>query len=429
MNIDKLVLAIGIAHKARISLFVHGIQGLGKSNAIKIYTKNNFHFDDGIVPYGYVDLRCASMESSEIRGLPDKDIKNKTVVYFPPDELPKGEWINNKGETFGEVGSEKPKDDDDTKWVLHRGVLVLEEINRAEDDIHQAIFQLVYDYKIGKWSLPTGWSIVATGNPTGGGFRVNSFMHEDAFKDRFIHITVEVDDDYMKGWINFMSGLKGINDDILVHITQFCSLQMEGHLYNPTQNDDIEITPSPRSWELVAKVEQVFHDLKSDSEDIKAIRFEMLSGIVGQAIASHYIEAKIKVTPKDVINNFNSIKKILEGMERNQIQAISWGVSAYVMNIALSEDQINNIVAFGKWILFEQSTKNEDCRDLAIAYFSSVLGREQKENIKKLSFVNESIQRLLKKNNVNGPIWTKMHEDKELDKMMRSCHLGNYVKQ
>jgi hypothetical protein len=44
MNIDELGLAIRIAHEARVSIFITGVQGLGKSASAKHYSNNNFHF-------------------------------------------------------------------------------------------------------------------------------------------------------------------------------------------------------------------------------------------------------------------------------------------------------------------------------------------------------------------------------------------------
>lgn len=437
MNIDDLVLAIGIAHRARVSLFIHGIQGLGKSMSAKHYSGNNFHFYEtideeevGSINFGYVDLRCASMESSEIRGLPDKDIETKKTLYLPPDELPSGEWINSKGETYGEVGSEKPNDTDDIKWTLHRGILVLEEVNRAEDDIHQAIFQLVYDYQVGKWKLPTGWSVIATGNPSGGNFIVNQFMHEDAFKDRFIHVNVDIDDDYMRSWTNYMSGLD-IDSNIIDHITQFCMLD-PGHISqsnDDSDHDDIIITPSPRSWEMLSKVEQEISNTKRDNvishEIIEKVRRDMLNGLVGQATASHYMEAKIEVVPKQIIEDFSSVKNIISKMKRNQIQALSWGVSAHALRIENWTDPImDNLISFGKWILLELSRKDQDNRDLAVAYFDNLLKREQKQSIRRISFANKSLQRLMKKKNFTTPLWEKMTNDKDLADIIRSSHLG-----
>lgn len=421
MNIDDLVVAIHIAHTSRVSLFIHGIQGLGKSMGVKKYVNENFHFGDKI-PYGYVDLRCASMESSEVRGLPDK--KDGKVVYYPPDELPYGEWINNKGEVYGEVGSSKPDDIDDIKWVMHRGILVLEEINRAEDDIHQAIFQLVYDFAIGKWKLPTGWSIVATGNPTGGNFIVNHFMHEDAFKDRFIHVTVSVDDDYMKSWVGYMSDLN-VNDSIIDNITNFCLTQPD-YLSQDVECDDLVIAPSPRSWEMVAKVENVISEM-DQNDDIKRIRFEILSGLIGQDTALAYIDNQVEVTPKEVMSDFNKVKDIVNRMERNQIQALSWGVSSYACRVKKwSEDQIDNLVLFGKWMLIESSRKYEDNRDLAVGYFDSLLKKDNKfETVRKLSFANKSIQNLVsKKKSLQSPLWQRMYEDDDLKKIMKNSHLG-----
>lgn len=426
MHIDNLVKAIAIAHDARVSMFIHGIQGLGKSVSVKRYTEENFHFDDNKIPYGYVDLRCASMESSEMRGLPDKDIESKRVVYYPPDELPYGEWINNRGETFGEVGSDKPDDTDDTKWVLHRGILTLEEVNRAEDDIHQAIFQLVYDFRIGKWKLPTGWSIVAIGNPTGGNFIVNHFMHEDAFKDRFVHITVSIDEEYMKSWAGYMASLDA-EQHVIDNIINFCLTQPDS-LSGEQEVDDVVITPSPRSWEMVAKIEssirKCFPELGSNINDI---RLEMLSGLVGQSSALSYIDNQVMITPSEIIESFNDNKSIISSMDRNQIQALTWGVTAYAGRInGWSESQMDNMIEFGKWVLLESSRVHEDNRDLAVGYFDSLLKHQNtKDTVRQLAFANKSIQRMVSKRaGLQSPLWSRINEDRHLREIIGKSHLG-----
>jgi len=434
MNIDDLVISIGIAHRARVSLFIHGIQGLGKSISAKIYAERNFHFnyDDGnsCIPFGYIDLRCASMESSELRGLPDKDLNTKRTIYYPPSELPNGEWINNKGETYGDPGCAKPEDSEDEQWVLHRGILVLEEVNRAEDDIHQALFQLVYDYQIGDWHMPTGWSVVATGNPSGGNFIVSQFMHEDAFKDRFVHVFVNIDEEYIKSWVNYMSGLN-LNYNIINHVINFCSVNPD-YLSDNSDNEDMIITPSPRSWVMLSKIENAILELKGkvDNDKLQRIRFELLQGIVGQSTAAHYIESSVDVTPKDIIDGFNSVKSTVEGLERNQLQALSWGVTAYASRIKeWSEDQMDNLILFGRWILVESSRKYEDNRDLAVGYFDALLKKDQdKSHIRRLLFVNDSIQKMIKSSgNLSSTFWSKMNEDKVLNKMMKDSHLGKLV--
>ena len=422
MNIDQLVLAVKICHIAKVSLFTHGFQGLGKSAAIKQYIGNHFHFGTEI-PYGCVDFRAAQMEAADIRGLPEKDEENKRVVYFVPNELPRGEWISSKGNVSGEPGDPKPKDTKDEKWVQHRGILFADEINRAEDDVLNAWFQLVYDREVGEYKLPTGWGIVAAGNPSGGQFTVNSFIDDAAFKDRWCHVFVDVDDDYKRGWANYMSELD-IPSDIATNIVQFCMLD-DDHLYRGGgDQDDFVITPSPRTWELVSRIEIAIRSLESEVEDetLTNIRYQLMRGLMGD-IAGRYIECNIQILPQEIIEDgLNEHRKnILKKFARGQLQALSWGIAGQAKKIEEpTQRQMNNVIKFGKWMM----TAEDSNRDLAVAFFDIILQKDQTQRVRRLSFSNPSLQKLMKNLGQSKGWYAEIQDDEELTELLKLTHRG-----
>lgn len=426
MNINDLMLAVKICHKAGISLFIHGMQGIGKSEGVYTYTANNFHFYDddgnGDIPFGFVDMRCAQMEASEIRGLPDKDQESKRVIYYVPHELPSGEWINNRGETYGIPGDPKPEDTDEIQWTLHRGVLFGDEINRGEDDVLNAWFQLVYDRKVGEYTLPTGWSVVVAGNPSGSTFSVNTFVNDAAFKDRFCHVFIDIDEDYKRGWTNYIHGLE-IPPELASRITQFC-MMTDDHLFRSDDDrDDIRPIPSPRSWVMVSKVEVALLESDLDSDDYKRMRLDLISGLVGD-VASHFIEHSIKILPSDIIDDGMTGKnvKILKALGRNQLQAFSWAVANNATNMSKpSDEQMDHVISFGKWIAEEDNLEN---KDLAVAFFDIILQSEQKNSVRSLSFANPSIAKLMNNLGKSGAWYSKILEDKWLKKFLQNSHLG-----
>lgn len=425
MNIDELKVALKISHESGIPIFIWGNQGVGKSSGVRQYVNNSYHFENNTIPFKLVDLRCSQMEASEIRGLPDKDIENQRVVYYAPNELPSGEWINRKGNITGKPGSENPgkHNGKEDEWVLHRGVLLIDEVNRAQDDVLQAIFQLVYDRKIGDYVLPTGWMVTAAGNPNSSQFIVNSFVEDAAFKDRFCHIWIDIDEKYNQSWINYMMNLD-INSNILTHITQFGLLNPD-HLNQNIDKENFVITPSSRSWEFVAKIEQTILNINEyiDSEILQVIRLEMLQGLIGD-LANHFLETTIDIMPIDVIKNglSNNQINIIQQMERSQIQALVWGVANHAkkLNTDNSKREMQNVVRFGKHIL-EQTGNN---RDLAVAFFDIILEVEQQSDIRRLSFSNKSISKLLIKINKNTPWYTIIMEDEDLAELLHKSHRG-----
>lgn len=439
MNIEEFKIAIEICHNANIALYAHGPQGVGKSLGTYLYTANKFHFYKnqynevitdsefekienkdgwvGFLPYFFVDFRVAQLEASEIRGLPEKDQESKKIFYYIPNQLPTGEYINEDGLLSNE------KLPDGKKWTIHKGILFFDEINRGEDDVLNAIFQIVYDRKIENYVLPSGWGIVAAGNPSGSSFTVNSFIHDSAFKDRFCHVFIKIDDVYKQNWMSYMYDSND-NNDIVHNILHFCMLD-DNNFYKHDDNDDLIIEPSPRSWSFVCKLENVLNKYsnKFDKSIHSKIRYELIRGLVGD-VAGHYIECSIDILPKEIIEKGMStdVVKRLEKLERNQIQALSWGISGQAKKLKDPSDaKMNNVISFGKWMM----TKKEDFRDLAVAYFDSILQIEQTENVRSISIANKSLQNLLRKNSKNNSWFIKITDDKELENLLHLSHRGS----
>ena len=88
---------------------------------------------------------------------PDKRITgDEYTVYSPPDWVPKEEGP---------------------------GILLLDDINRADDRILRGCMQLLQNFELFSWHLPDKWQIVATANPEGGDYSVTPM--DDAMLTRF----------------------------------------------------------------------------------------------------------------------------------------------------------------------------------------------------------------------------------------------------
>lgn len=75
------------------------------------------------------------------------------------------------------------------------GILLIDDVNRADDRILRGIMQLLQNYELVSWSLPKGWHIVLTANPDGGDYSVTPM--DDAMVTRMLHIGLEFD---VKAW-------------------------------------------------------------------------------------------------------------------------------------------------------------------------------------------------------------------------------------
>lgn len=80
------------------------------------------------------------------------------------------------------------------EWAPRRegpGILLLDDVNRADDRILRGIMQLLQYYELVSWSLPLRWLIVLTANPDSGDYSVTAM--DDAMLNRMLHVTMEFD--------------------------------------------------------------------------------------------------------------------------------------------------------------------------------------------------------------------------------------------
>ncbi len=71
------------------------------------------------------------------------------------------------------------------------GILLLDDVNRADDRILRGIMQLLQNYALVSWELPAKWLIVLTANPDNGDYSVTAM--DDAMLTRMLHVTLEFD--------------------------------------------------------------------------------------------------------------------------------------------------------------------------------------------------------------------------------------------
>jgi hypothetical protein len=71
------------------------------------------------------------------------------------------------------------------------GILLLDDINRADDRILRGLMQLLQNFEMFSWTLPPKWQIVATANPEGGDYSVTPM--DAAMLTRLLHVTMVFD--------------------------------------------------------------------------------------------------------------------------------------------------------------------------------------------------------------------------------------------
>lgn len=151
-------------------VLIWGTHGLGKTQSVMDYAREN----------NWKIAYCAPAqfeEMGDLHGLPTLMDPDKTIsgdeytIYSPPEWVPK------------EQGP---------------GILLLDDINRADDRMLRGVMQLLQNFEMLSWKLPPQWQIVATANPDNGDYSVTPM--DDAMLTRMMHVTLNFDAKIWAEW-------------------------------------------------------------------------------------------------------------------------------------------------------------------------------------------------------------------------------------
>ncbi len=78
------------------------------------------------------------------------------------------------------------------------GILLLDDLNRADDRILRGLMQLLQTRAMFSWGLPDRWQIVCTANPEGGDYSVTPM--DDAMLSRLLHVSLVFDPKAWAAW-------------------------------------------------------------------------------------------------------------------------------------------------------------------------------------------------------------------------------------
>lgn len=155
-----------------VPVCIWGSHGIGKTAIVKDFAEShgwNFKY---IAPAQFEEM--GDLHGLPVRHDPDPDvIGDEVTVYLPPD------WVPGPDE----VGP---------------GILLLDDINRADDRILRGVMQLLQEFEMFSWKLPPKWQIVCTANPEGAEYSVTPM--DDAMLTRMVHFTMVFEIDAWIDW-------------------------------------------------------------------------------------------------------------------------------------------------------------------------------------------------------------------------------------
>jgi MoxR-like ATPase len=144
---------LGVAYRARRPVLLEGPTGIGKSEIVAQVCRK--------LGIGRVVLDLSLLEPPDLVGLPV--LAGGSTTYAPPAVLPRDGC----------------------------GILMLEELNRAERYIQQPALQLLTARRLHEYELPEGWSTCAAINPEDDEYQVTPL--DPALRARFLNLAVRAD--------------------------------------------------------------------------------------------------------------------------------------------------------------------------------------------------------------------------------------------
>ncbi len=276
--------------KAQIPMFIWGPPGIGKSSIVKQIAETN--------AYEFIDLRLSLMDPTDLKGIPFYDKEEHQALWAPPSFLPK------EG----------------------KGILFLDELNSAPPAVQASAYQLILDRKVGEYTLPEGWAIVAAGNREGD--RGVVYRMPSPLANRFVHLEMDVSVDDWREW----AYASGVDERVVAYIGYKSD---DLFSFDPTLNEKSFATP--RSWEFVSSV------LRSGMDE--KLLLETISGAIGKERAVRFLSfAKVMHKLPDI----EAILQSGKGEYPEEVDVLHALATGLVMAILKnpSQERMDNLLTY-----------------------------------------------------------------------------------
>jgi MoxR-like ATPase len=204
---ERAAAVLALAYRAHRAVLLEGPTGIGKSELVKQVAD-----DLGI---GFAILDLSLLEPPDLVGLPIID--DGLTRYAIPSALPTG----------------------------GAGLLLLEELNRADRTVQQPALQLLTARKLHEYELPPGWVPFAAINPEDGEYQVTPL--DPALRCRFLQMKVRADIRSWRVWAE-RNGVHPVVRRLAA------------------THDDLLDTVPPRTWTYAAQVISVMTAEERENE-------------------------------------------------------------------------------------------------------------------------------------------------------------------
>ncbi len=269
VNHRDLELFIERHHETKLSLFIWGTTGIGKSETtakkgMELAEKHGREFvkwneaneekkkEIGLNPskfFVFWDIRLSQMDPSDVKGIPFPNREEEVTTWFVP------KWLR--------VAS--------LPGIM--GFLFFDEINLAPPSIQASAYQLILDRALGVVTISDGVSVLAAGNRIED--KANVYDLPKPLQNRFDHVTLRIPN--TEDWSNWAMD-HGVDTRIISFIMARPSLLMP----KITSKTNDMAFPTPRSWSK--NCSQLIHG----QENLKTVDM-LASSCVGRGAAMEFV--------------------------------------------------------------------------------------------------------------------------------------------
>lgn len=257
---------------------------------------------------GCIDLRLAQQEPGDLIGLPRREEK-RTIWSLP-------EWW--------------PQDPDS------KGILFLDELNRAPVDVRQSVFQLVTEWQLHTHRLPPGWAIVSAINPDTGAYQVESL--DIAMLRRFCQVEITP---AAGEWVKWAQNY-GIDDRIVKFI------RANKKMLVIEEDCTIEAKPTPEGYRLI-------DELLKNSVIPKGLQYEVFAGLIGRKAAAALKQSfgqdlTPPVSGSEITGNYGEVRERALAQPNDRMYSTNESLVEVLLDggKSLSQEQLANVTAYLK---------------------------------------------------------------------------------
>lgn len=289
-----------------------GERGIGKTEVLKQIAAE--------LGWGYQAVYPSSLEGPDFMGLVVKDIEAGVTRYLAPEFLPVESSV--KRGLFPE-----------------KGLLVIEEFNRAEVQTIHTLYPLLLERRINTHKIHDGWKIAVAMNPDTVDYTTVSI--DLAALDRILIIPVEPSlDDY----IDYSISTGEYDRDVLDYLSVYPNML----LVTDRSESVMGKSPCPRAWTRVQHLRtKAGIGLTDDSADV-----EIIAGLVGTKAATSLLgylrDRDVRPIPADLV--IEDVEKAIVQLEtilkKNRYDVLNLTMRELVQNLPTAQGKLVNVEKF-----------------------------------------------------------------------------------